>query len=137
MIHVAIMNKRFGDLIDKILSGEKEVESRWSKNKIAPWGRVKCNDRIYFKNSGEPVIAVASVSKVLQFENLDPVKVRRILTKWPLVDYEWAKNKKYCVLMWLKNPKKIKSFKINKFGFGLGCAWITVSDIKSVANILP
>ena len=122
------MNKKFGDLITKILSGEKKIESRWSKNKIAPWGRVKYGDRIYFKNSGEPVTVVASVSRVLQFENLNPAKVRNILTKWPLVDYEWAKNKSYCVLIWLKNPKKVRPFKINKSGFGSAAAWL--SDFK-------
>ena len=128
MDHVAIMSKRFGDLIAKIFSGEKKIESRWSINKIAPWGRVKRGDAVYFKNSGGPVIAMASVSKVLQFENLNHIKVREILNKWPLVDYEWAKNKSYCVLIWLKNPKKVRPFKINKSGFGSAAAWL--SDFK-------
>jgi len=35
MDHIAIMNPKL-KLIDKTLSGEKKVESRWLKNKSAP-----------------------------------------------------------------------------------------------------
>lgn len=132
MDHVAIMSRRFGDLIAKILSGEKKIESRWLKNKSAPWGKVKTGDTIYFKKSGGPVTAVASVSKILQFDNLSSDKVRVILDKWPLIDYEWVKNKKYCVLIWLKNPKSVKPFKINKSGFGSATAWLCVGNIEKV-----
>ena len=128
MIHVAIMNKRFGDLIDKILSGEKEVESRWSKNKIAPWDKVKIGDTVYFKNSGGAVIAVAEVEKVRQFEKKDFDKARKLFS----FPDAWAKNKNYCVLMWLKNPKKVSPFRINKSGFGSAAAWMCVEDIKKV-----
>ncbi len=132
MDHVAIMSRSFGDLIAKILSREKKIESRWSINKIAPWDRVKRGDRVYFKNSGKLVTAVAEVTKVLQFENLNPIKVRGILNKWPLVDYEWAKNKKYCVLVWLKNPKEIRPFKIKKSGFGSAAAWLCNVKVPAV-----
>jgi len=124
MDHVAIMSKRFGDLIPKILSGEKKVESRWSKNKIVPWNRVKRGDRIYFKDSGGLVIATAEVEKVRQFEKKDFDKARKLFS----VPDAWIKNKNYCVLMWLKNPKKVKPFKIDKSGFGSAAAWLCYSS---------
>lgn len=124
MDHVAIMNKRFGDLIAKILSGEKKIESRWSKNKVAPWGRVKRGDRIYFKNSGEPVTAMAEVEKVRQFEKKDFDKARELFS----ASDKWARGKNYCVLIWLKDPKKVKPFKINKSGFGSAAAWLCYSN---------
>jgi len=124
MSHIAIMNKSFGDLIPKILSGEKKIESRWSRNKIAPWDRVKPGDTVYFKNSGEPVVAVAEVEKVRQFEKKDFDEARKL---FPVPD-KWVRNKNYCVLMWLKNPRKIKPFEINKSGFGSAAAWL--SDFK-------
>ena len=133
MDHVAIMSKRFGDLIAKIFSGEKKIESRWSKNRIAPWGRVKRGDRIYFKNSGGLVVAMATAEKVMQFERKDFDNARELFS----APDEWARGKNYCVLIWLKNPKKVRPFKINKSGFGSGCAWVTVSDIKSIVNISP
>ena len=128
MDHVAIMNKRFGDLIAKILSREKIIESRWSKNKIVPWGRVHSGDRVYFKNAGEPVIAVAEIEKVSQFEKKDFDKAREL---FPTTD-EWARGKNYCVLMWLKNPRKVKPFKIDKSGFGSAAAWLCVGNIEKI-----
>ena len=132
MDHIAIMSKQFGDLIPKILDGRKKIESRWSKNKIVPWDRVRPSDTIYFKNSGRLVTAKATVSKILQFDSLDPAKVKKILDKWPLVSYEWAKNKRYCTLIFLKNPQKTIPFKINKTGFGSAAAWLCVEYIEKV-----
>ncbi len=111
MKHVATMNKRFGDLIPKILSGEKEIESRWSKNKIAPWNRVK--------------------TKVRQFERKDFGKARQL---FPVPD-EWTRGKNYCVLMWLKNPKKVSPFRINKSGFGSAVAWLTVKSMDKLGLV--
>lgn len=140
MNHIAIMNSKIAS-IDDILSGKKTIESRWSKNKSAPWGKVHAGDTVYFKNSGGLVIVRATVSKVLQFDNLSPDRVREILEKWGGADgiavtnlentIQWARNKKYCVLMWLKNSRKVKSFKINKSGFGSAAAWLSNFKIPS------
>ena len=43
---------------------------------------MKANDIVYFKNSGEPVMIVANVSKIQEFENLNSKKVREILEKY-------------------------------------------------------
>lgn len=123
MYHVAIMNSKIAS-IDDILSGKKTIESRWSKNKVAPWGRVHPNDVIYFKQSGGSVLAKAEVEKVRQFEKKDFFQIEKLF-EFPKI---WAKNKNYCVLMWLKNPKKVSPFKINKSGFGSAAAWL--SDFK-------
>ena len=81
MDHVAIMKKSWG-LIPKILDGRKKIESRWGINKCAPWGKVKVGDTVYFKNSGGPVTAIAKVSRIREFEDLDSKKVRVILGKY-------------------------------------------------------
>ena len=74
--------KKSWELIPKILSGKKIIESRWYKNKSAPWGRINKDDTIYFKNSGEPVTARVTVNKVISFENLTPKIVKEILAKY-------------------------------------------------------
>ena len=137
MDHVAIMRKNWG-LIPKILSGEKKIESRWSKNRVAPWEKVNVGDVIYFKNAGEDVSVRVGVSKVLQFDNLNPEKVKELLYKWGGKDgiavtdlektIEWARGKKYCVLIFFDKVKKVKQFKVDKTGFGTGAAWM--SDVK-------
>ena len=141
MEHLAIMKKSW-NLTNKILSGEKKIESRWYKNKYAPWNKIKNNETIYFKDSGNPATIKAQVDKVLQFDNLNPEKVKKILHDYGLIDgiekdnlkkfYERFKDKNYCMLIFLKNVKKIKPFNINKKGFGLMSAWITLDKISKI-----
>lgn len=133
MDHVAIMSKRFGDLIPKILSREKKIESRWSKNKVAPWGKVHSNDMIYFKQSGGDVEAKAEVEKVIGIENLDHKAVRWIAKEYGLKE-EWGRDKKYCTLIFLKNPQKVRPFKINKSGFGSAAAWLCYSSSSLIQS---
>jgi len=145
MDHVAIMKKSWG-LIPKILDGRKKIESRWGVNKCAPWGKVKAGDRVYFKNSGEPVTVVAEVSKIQEFGNMNSKKVREILEKFGEDDginreeisgyYKRFKDKKYCLLIYLKNPQKIKPFDIDKTGFGAMAAWICVGKISHIKRPL-
>jgi len=135
------MKKSWG-LVPKILDGRKKIESRWGVNKCAPWGKVKVGDRVYFKNSGEPVIVVAKVYKIQEFENLSPKKVREILEKYrghagiSISNLEeiikWARKKRYCTLIYLKNPKTIKPFNIDKTGFGSASAWLSVGNINKI-----
>jgi ASC-1-like (ASCH) protein len=139
MEHVAIMKKSWG-LTDKILNGQKKIESRWYKNKARPWDKIKKGDIVYFKDSGEPVRIKARVSKIVQFEDLTPKQIRNILNKYGKVDgiekekipefFERFKNKKYCILVFLENPVSIKPFEIDKTGFGAMSAWITVDNIN-------
>jgi hypothetical protein len=141
MEHLAIMKKSW-KLLPKILSREKKIESRWYKSKYPPWNNIKVRDIIYFKDSGEPVTAKARVSKVIQFSDLNSKKVKEILNKYGKLDglginkipkfYKMFKDKKYCILIFLENPKRIKPFKINKKGFGMMSSWICVSNINKL-----
>jgi len=128
------------DFTKKILDGEKTIESRWYKTRKAPWGRIRENDTVFFKDAGKPATAKAMVTDVISFEELIPRKVKKILNKYykdlgiPKNEisnfYQRFKNKRYCILIFLKNPKEIKPFKINKKGFGSMTSWICVGDIK-------
>lgn len=70
MEHLAIMKKSW-KLTEKILSGEKKIESRWYKSKRVPFGRISAGETVYFKDGGEPVTIKAEVEKVLQFSEFD------------------------------------------------------------------
>jgi len=145
MHHVAIMKKSWG-LTQKILSGEKKIESRWYKAKCSPWDRIQPGDMVYFKDSGEPVTIKAEAHKVLQFSDLTPQKVKNILDKYGKDDgidtvdipkfFEMFRNKNYCILIFLKNLQSIQPFNINKKGFGAMSAWITINNVDDIKLIL-
>lgn len=135
--------KRSWGLTQKILSGEKRIESRWLKSRSAPWDRIKPGDVVYFKNSGEPVSINTEVHKVIQFPDLNPRKVRELLVQYGKDDgigdedipkyFEMFQNKRYCILIFLKNPQTIRPFQINKKGYGAMSAWIIVEDIANIS----
>ena len=133
------MKKSWG-LTQKILSGEKKIESRWYKSKYSPWGRIKQGETVYFKDSGMPVTIKAEVDKVMQFSGLTPDKVKELLDEYGAdigvhnisEDLDFLKDKKYCILVFLKNPQKIEPFNISKKGFGLMSAWISVEDVSKI-----
>ncbi len=141
MDHVAIM-KGSWKLTEKVLSGEKRIESRWYSTQRAPWNRIKPGDIVYFKDSGEPVGVRAAVGKVLQISDLTPDKVNRILNEYSHIDgldknrmpyfFDLFKDKRYCVLVFLKNAARIEPFNINKKGFGVMSAWITIDDVDKI-----
>lgn len=141
MEHLAIMRKSWG-LTQKILNGQKKIESRWYSVKYRPWDAIEEGEIVYFKDSGEPVKLKAEVSKIVQFADLTPNRVKEILNKYGKDDgiekekipefFERFKGKKYCLLIFLKNPQKIKSFEIDKTGFGAMSAWITINDITKI-----
>ena len=84
----------------------------------------------------------AKVKKVIQFSDLTPPKVKEILNKYGKSDgiktkekklyFKRFKNKQYCILIFLKNVKKVKPFHLNKTGFGTMSAWITAPAIPKV-----
>ena len=139
MDHVAIMSGDW-ELTEKILSGEKTIESRWYKNKYAPWDRIKAGDTVYFKE-GKFVSVKASVKKVLQFSDLNQDKVKELLEKYHKEDgikkeeiesyYNLFKDKKYCMLIFLENPENVR-FEIDKKGFGSMAAWVCIEDVNKI-----
>ena len=139
MQHVAIMKRSLGYL-DKIKDGTKTVESRWYLFKRSPWNRISKGDTIFFKNSGMPVDLRCKASKILQFDNLSEDKVRSILDKYSVEIgiedkddfYEGIKDKKYCILIFLENMEDIDGFEIDKKGFGLMSAWMSLDDIDKI-----
>ncbi|TRZ55515.1 hypothetical protein D4Q76_00295 [archaeon] len=76
----------------------------------------------------------------MQFADLTPEKVRELLEKYgkeigiqnATESFKRYRHKKYCILIFLKNPKNVEPFRINKKGFGMMSTWISVPDIKNI-----
>lgn len=141
MEHLAIMRPHWG-FIEKIVSGQKTIESRWYKHRSPPWGSIQAGERIYFKDAGKPVSVQAEVEKVLSFSNLTPQRVWTLLETYGKENgipaeqlpafYERFKDKNYCLLIHLKNAQRIQPFEINKRGFGMQAAWLCVESMDSL-----
>lgn len=142
MHHIAIMKPSW-KLIPKIVSGHKTIESRWYKNKSAPWNRITSGDTVWFKNSGGPVTARATVSRVIQIEDPTSVKLQIAAKRYggcpgicftssPEEISAWLAGKKYGILIFLRDPISVKPFDIDKTGFGNACAWMVVKHIRDV-----
>ncbi|MDE7296950.1 MAG: DUF4186 family protein [Clostridia bacterium] len=130
MEHLAIMKKGY---IEKILSGEKKIESRFSMNKITPFHAISAGDKVYMQEVGKEVTATFEVERVLFFDNLSENKIEELRTEYGkdicAEETFWGlkKHSKYATLIYIKNPVKITPFKINKSDRS---AFKTVNSVK-------
>ncbi|MBI2017733.1 ASCH domain-containing protein [Candidatus Daviesbacteria bacterium] len=73
--HLAIFK---GEGAEDILSGKKTIESRFSKAKIAPYGKISAGDLVYIKPSGGDIIGQFRVKKVIFFDGLEVEDIKEI-----------------------------------------------------------
>ena len=145
MDHLAIMKKNWW-LTQRILTGQKTIETRRYMNKSAPWDKIKTGDIVYFKDSWSPVTVKAIVSQVDQFADVDETKRQEILKKYSYADIwtttilpeilEYVKWKKYCIIIHLKNPQAVELFEVDKTWYWNMSAWITLPNIEKI-RIFP
>ena len=73
--HLAILTPGW---IELILDGSKMIESRFTKVRCAPFGKVNAGDIVYLKESGGRVKGMFTVAKVETHENLNRSGVQAI-----------------------------------------------------------
>ena len=71
-IHLAVFNDI---ILNELLAGNKTIESRFSTNRISPFGKVQSGDIVLVKKSGGPVVAVFVTGSVSSYSNLTPAKI--------------------------------------------------------------
>lgn len=125
-IHLAIMQ---GDFLAEIISGTKVIESRLTKMRIAPVGRIRRGDLILFKQVGKKMMAVGIVSRA-QTGELDPEAWDFIRAHADEigVDDEYLSFKSdalYYALVWMTNVHQIPYQDINKKDRR---SWVIISD---------
>lgn len=63
-VHLAIFSTNY---INKILSGEKSIESRMSHFRICPFEKVNSNDIVIMKESSGPILGAFSVHQAFSY----------------------------------------------------------------------
>lgn len=115
--HLVILKREY---INEILSGDKSIESRFMKRKGIPFGKISRGDKLFFKISAGPVCASGEVEKVKCVKNLTSEKIKQIRKQYGnLIGgtkeyWKTIEEKRFCVLIWLKNTRPIAEKKINK-----------------------
>jgi len=118
-VHLAVFTE---PILSALLTGAKTVESRFSLNKIQPFGRVCTGDIILVKKSGGPVVAVFISGEIKSYSNLTPERIDQIRSKYsePLGmsedDAFWVEKKdsKYATLINIKRVKRLDPCRIDK-----------------------
>lgn len=74
-IHVAILKRPYLKLI---LSGQKTVESRLTRNPLPPYNMIETGERIFLKASSGPFMATALAGTIEQHSNLTPTELVKL-----------------------------------------------------------
>lgn len=108
-VHIAIVDM---PTIRKIVSGEKTIESRFSKNRISPHGRVKEGDLVLLKSSGSGVFGYFFVDHTKTLIDFDIGTVKEMYNDKIIAndDFWRAKtNARYASLIYCKNAAMAES----------------------------
>ncbi len=125
--------------LEKIIDGDRVIEPRFLKKPMLPYERVKIDDVIYFRSNDGYAVAKATVSKVENFENLNPEQVKQILDDHENeispseMMYDTKIYSKYATLIWMKNIQEIRPFYIDTPRSRH--SWMVVDDINSLRSI--
>ncbi|MDB5083011.1 MAG: hypothetical protein JWP00_4935 [Chloroflexi bacterium] len=126
--HIAILSHK--SVLDKILSGDKTIESRFSRVKSVPFGQIFAGDLVYFKLSGGPVLGRARISRVEEYDNLSPRQIEELAQRYQLqlalsVDFLARKmESKFASLLFLEEVEPCEPWNYKQEGRS---GWIVLS----------
>ncbi|HXD91641.1 MAG TPA: hypothetical protein VNX01_00430 [Bacteroidia bacterium] len=132
-VHLAVFVEPFATLV---LEGQKIVESRFSINRIGPYGQVAKGDIIVIKKSGGPVLGFFSVGDVKYYNNVN-ANIRkaiesnygyRIGTHHDPKFWDSRQNAKYATLIHVEKIKKTEPYIIEKKD---RMAWVVIRENAS------
>ena len=116
-LHLGVFVEPF---LQYVLEGKKTIESRFSRRPIAPYRSVSPGEVVLLKASGGPIVGVAQVDEVWNFE-LDPASWRRIRRDYADAlcaqdPHFWVERSRarYATLMALGAVRRIDPFRFPK-----------------------
>jgi hypothetical protein len=132
-IHLAVFTE---PILTALLVGIKTIESRFSMNRIHPFGKVRTGDIIVVKKSGGPVVAFFVSGEIRSYSNLTPKKVDEIRSKYGMSlglsesDAFWVEKRyaKYATLINIEGIKHLDSCQIEKKD---RTSWVIITEGNS------
>lgn len=116
-LHLGVFVEPF---LRAVIDGRKTIESRFAKNRCAPYGRIGEGDFVFLKRSAGPVIGVAKVGTPefhrLDESILDEIRELHAAALYAEDDAFWAdrKNKNYATLIPIEHATPFDPFPIRK-----------------------
>lgn len=77
--HLAIFTPQ---TVKDIFSGKKKIDGRFSKIKIAPYGKVSAGDVVLMKVSGEEIVGQFKVDRVMYFDHPQKEEAEALIKKY-------------------------------------------------------
>ena len=125
--HLVILKKPY---LDAILDGRKTLESRFMRTRREPFGQISAGDKLFLKVSSGPVCAVATVKKVMEWDNLSKKTIKGICRDYNErilgTEQYWTERAgcKYGVLVWIEKVRRIEAVRIDKKDWR---AWVVLT----------
>ena len=100
------------EAIEKIFSGVKKVEGRFSQVRIPPFGKVSAGDTVFIKKPGEKIVGQFLVDRVVYFDHPTKEEIEQVKRKYgsgmALPKIFWLDKEKinYITLMFIKSVTK-------------------------------
>lgn len=117
-IHLGVFSDPY---LTYMLERKKTIESRFSKNKVAPYSQITDDDIVIIKKSSGDVLGYFTIKNLLFFD-LNTISIEEIKLKYNkqlCVDETFWNNKKnsnYATLVFIDKLVKLQPFSINKKG---------------------
>jgi hypothetical protein len=124
----------------KLLSGEKTIESRFSRICGLPHGRVSPGDRIFFKESGGPVrcFGTALAAATWRLEGPDDLNALRLLyNRWIRAEDDYWESKRDARWATLIRFETIVPVEPTPFPKNDRRPWLTLDGDFEAAVIVP
>jgi ASC-1-like (ASCH) protein len=110
-IHVGIFIEPYLHLV---LDGKKTLESRFSVNQTAPYGKVKNGDILLLKRSGGPIVGISQISEAWSYvldkrhwEDIKQVHAQALCIQNPAF-WEEKRKANYATLMRMRHVNPIE-----------------------------
>lgn len=118
-VHVAIFTEPY---LTYLVEGKKTVESRFSVNKISPYGKIHEGDLVLVKKGGGPVVALFKAGKIRFYSKLNLSKLNLIESEFAskicsTADPEFWRNREnsqFATLVEVSIVKQVEPFIVGK-----------------------